>query len=1349
MTEIITIYPTIGVTVLGISVSLPVIPLPWTMVDGQVDLGMTSSALDFATPPPVTISGYVRDGSGAGVSGAVMNGLPGPPSTDGSGYYSASVSWGWSGTVTPSKSGWTFSPTSRSYSNVSSNQTGQNYTGTPPPVAISGYVRTNSGSGISGVAMSGLPGTPSTDGSGYYSASVNWSWSGTVTPSKSGWTFSPTSRPYSNVTSNQTGQDYTGTPPPVTISGAVGDSSGAGVSGVVMNGLPGTPSTDGGGNYSAIVSWGWSGTVTPSKSGWTFSPTSRSYSNVTSSQTGQDYTGMPLGRAVCAMSGYYTPGAAQAISIAVEPELGVSSYAVEDAPPTGWTVTSISHPGAWDSTNKKVKWFFTDGTARTLTYSVTPPLDETGVKTFAGIVSFDGTSEPITGDRESHPGTFHPADTTSANWRIDINELTGYAAAWKTGAPWVLPPNPIPIDYVTRAGAIWKSGEVYHYEGGQSPPACWVSGAASVSMPRGAVKALLTSASATRDLPYRYTADVPLSVAIAADPGLGASSYALEDAPPTGCAVTSISHPGAWDSVNGKVKWFFTDNTPRTLTYTATPPAGESGVRSFAGLISIDGSSTSIGGDSEIADNTAPTLAGIPDVATDEDTPSVHAIDLWAHADDADTPDSGLTFTITGTTNASAGVTIDANRYININPASNWNGTAAVTVEVSDGRLTASDSFVVTVNAVNDPPVFAAIPDVTTPENAPINNARDLRTYASDVETADSGLTFTVVSVVPPQAGVTLDSNRYIDVNPATNWNGTSVVTVEVSDGSATDSQTFDVVVTPVNQPPVITHTPVTAGYAGTPIVIDATISDPDNTPTANLYYRTGGIGAYTAVAMTHLGSGSYIATIPGSAVTTAGVQYYIGASDSSTSDTEGPFSVIVSPAPDTAAPGAPQITYVGRSLSLDGDSNGWFSANPLSAAQQERVIDLGALKTVCGLTCSVADPAYFADGARYFPRDFRVLGSANGIDWTPLSEAKGLAPRASRLYLWQFKPTECRYLKVCATPVKDASGYHVYMGLGDIHTGARVEQVVLRWTAPADDGYVAASGSASQYDLRYGTPGQPVEDWTRISLPAPKAPGQPEEVQFTVNLAYPVTIRLTAADEVPNWSSPSEQAWGPAFGYVCTAPVTDNSLDVDQIPAFTFSQNGVGSTYIELSTLHSFPTRPAKATDGTSEKTLRFPVKAGSTQWVPSYAQWKAIRRIVAPDGVLNWRLVGKTDALAGVYGPPQKASFDVGAWQVGDLDLRAPSPTLQWTHSADDMPWYRLQFSVNADFSGTARVTVLIPARTVEETAYTFSAREVARLRALAAANDVSALYYRVRALDENKAFMTWSPTKQTTGL
>jgi len=66
----------------------------------------------------------------------------------------------------------------------------------------------NTATGLGGVVMSGLPGNPSTDASGFYSAVVESNWSGTVTPTLQHYTFIPPSRTYSSLTSDQLSQDY-------------------------------------------------------------------------------------------------------------------------------------------------------------------------------------------------------------------------------------------------------------------------------------------------------------------------------------------------------------------------------------------------------------------------------------------------------------------------------------------------------------------------------------------------------------------------------------------------------------------------------------------------------------------------------------------------------------------------------------------------------------------------------------------------------------------------------------------------------------------------------------------------------------------------------------------------------------------------------------------------------------------------------------------------------------------------------------------------------------------------------------------------------------------------------------
>ncbi len=223
----------------------------------------------------------------AGVAGATLawnDGTNKTTTADASGNYSLNVSYDWSGTVTPSKTGYTFDPPNRSYSNVTTDQTNQNYTATLDSNAISGNA------GVAGATLAWSDGTNKTttaDASGNYSLNVSYNWSGTVTPSKTGYSFNPPNRSYSNVTTDQTNQNYTATLDSNAISGN------AGVAGATLSWSDGTNKTttaDASGNYSLNVSYDWSGTVTPSKTGYTFDPPNRSYSNVITDQSGENYT---------------------------------------------------------------------------------------------------------------------------------------------------------------------------------------------------------------------------------------------------------------------------------------------------------------------------------------------------------------------------------------------------------------------------------------------------------------------------------------------------------------------------------------------------------------------------------------------------------------------------------------------------------------------------------------------------------------------------------------------------------------------------------------------------------------------------------------------------------------------------------------------------------------------------------------------------------------------------------------------------------------------------------------------------------------------------------------------------
>jgi hypothetical protein len=94
-----------------------------------------------------------------------------------------------------------FTPANRSYSNVVASQIGQNYTAT---VTLSGNV------GVGGAMLSYTDGTPKTataNGTGNYTFTVPYNWSGTVTPLLAN-DFCPGSQTYTNVKASRTAQNY-------------------------------------------------------------------------------------------------------------------------------------------------------------------------------------------------------------------------------------------------------------------------------------------------------------------------------------------------------------------------------------------------------------------------------------------------------------------------------------------------------------------------------------------------------------------------------------------------------------------------------------------------------------------------------------------------------------------------------------------------------------------------------------------------------------------------------------------------------------------------------------------------------------------------------------------------------------------------------------------------------------------------------------------------------------------------------------------------------------------------------------------------------------------------------------
>ncbi|HKO96282.1 MAG TPA: SBBP repeat-containing protein [Pyrinomonadaceae bacterium] len=179
--------------------------------------GPDAFILKIADVPGFSISGHIATAAGQNLAGATVN-LTGTQSstaiTNSSGNYTfTNLASGGTFTVTPSFAPYTFLPPSQTFINLSANQTADFVVET---YTITGRVTDSGGNGVPGVTMTvsgSASATGTTNANGDYTF-INFAQGSnvTVTPSKSDilltYTFTPPSRSYANMSSNQVG-DFT------------------------------------------------------------------------------------------------------------------------------------------------------------------------------------------------------------------------------------------------------------------------------------------------------------------------------------------------------------------------------------------------------------------------------------------------------------------------------------------------------------------------------------------------------------------------------------------------------------------------------------------------------------------------------------------------------------------------------------------------------------------------------------------------------------------------------------------------------------------------------------------------------------------------------------------------------------------------------------------------------------------------------------------------------------------------------------------------------------------------------------------------------------------------------------
>ena len=309
-----------------------------------------------------------------------------------------------------------------------------------------------------------------------------------------------------------------------------------------------------------------------------------------------------------------------------------------------------------------------------------------------------------------------------------------------------------------------------------------------------------------------------------------------EDNTPSDITLTGIDEGGGADEDTQTVTLTATSSDPSVLadpTITGSTLSFATPVADANGTATV----TVTGDDGQGADNTVtrtftvtvnavndtPALVTTGAQATDEDTPltvTVNAPDVdgetvtfTAESDNVD-----VVATLANATSSAVELTMTA--------TADYNGSANITVTADDGtataNATASETFVLTVNAVNDAPVADAL-SVSTSED--ISVAITLTASDVDLDT----LTYTVTT--QPSSGTLTGTAPSLTYAPNAQYNGSDSFTFTANDGTVDSaSATVGIAVAAVNDSPAALHRTVST-TEGVALTFTVTGFDGDGDP--------------------------------------------------------------------------------------------------------------------------------------------------------------------------------------------------------------------------------------------------------------------------------------------------------------------------------------------------------------------------------------------------------------------------------------------------------------------------------------------------------------------------------------
>ena len=230
-----------------------------------------------------------------------------------------------------------------------------------------------------------------------------------------------------------------------------------------------------------------------------------------------------------------------------------------------------------------------------------------------------------------------------------------------------------------------------------------------------------------------------------------------------------------------------------------------------------------------------PTLAHIPDTNTTVNTP----VSVVLNVTDFTTAITNLIYTAgISSTNVIAAVNFSfngTNEVATVVPVTNATGASAVTINVSDGVASASQTFAVTVLKVEIPPTLAPIGNISTTANTPVNVVLNVADSATSITNLSYSAAISATNVIAAVRFSFNGTNEVATMVPVTNQTGSSAITINVSDGYTNVYQSFVILVS-APTPPILGAITNRVVLLNTVVQVPLNVSSPV-TPVTNLQF--------------------------------------------------------------------------------------------------------------------------------------------------------------------------------------------------------------------------------------------------------------------------------------------------------------------------------------------------------------------------------------------------------------------------------------------------------------------------------------------------------------------------------